>query len=142
MKKICQAGIAATFLYIDYPYADPGVSSLKGLWLLYLALGLIICVLIICGVYWVRITWSYLSNNTNDFHRLKLYVLLSATFVLISGTSAVTFHPNAPNSQNPYFLLAAVFVFAVSAISLFVQHKKSRHVSQRRVMTVRDGQIG
>jgi magnesium-transporting ATPase (P-type) len=131
MKKICQAGIAATFLYIDHPYADPGVSPFKGLWLLYLALGLIICVLIICGVKWVRITWSYLSNNTGHFHRRKLYVLLSATFVLISGTSAFTFHPNAPNSQNPYFLLAAVFVFAVSAMSIFVQQKKSRHGTDR-----------
>lgn len=126
MKKICQAGIAASLLFVDHARADPGVSSLKGLWLLYLALGIIVCVLVVCGFYWVRITWSYLAKEANGFQRLKLYVLLTAIFVLISGTSAFTFHPNAPYSQNPYFLLAAVFVFVVSGIAIYVQHRKSR----------------
>lgn len=126
MKKTRQSGLAAAILFIDPARADPGVSSLQGLWVLYLALGLIVCVLMVCGVYWVRITWSYLSSDTNHFRRLKRYLLLSATFILIAGASAFTFHPDAPNSPNLYFLSAAIFVFAVSAISIFVHNRKSR----------------
>lgn len=131
MKTICQAGIAGTFLYIALAHADPGVSSLEGLWLLYLVLGLIVCVLIICGIFWMRITWSYLLNNANRFHRLKLYVFLSVTFIVISGASAFTFHPDAPYSQNPYFLFAALIVAAMSTISIVVQYRKSRRSPDR-----------
>ena len=64
-------------------HATTGLSSLEGLWVLFLVFGLIIFTLVILGVFWLKITWVYLIKNESKFYRLKLFIFkISKVFTI------------------------------------------------------------
>lgn len=111
-------------------HADPGLSSLEGLWMLYLGLGIIIFLLVGTGIFWGKITWNYVVRCESRFRWLKTYIVLAVAMTLISGFSAFTFHQNSPYSQNVYFLVICLFVIVVSVVAILKQCLKLKSDSK------------
>jgi hypothetical protein len=124
MLKNLFTALAVVLFGVGNAQADPGLSSLEGLWVLYLILGAIIFLLILTGIFWGKITWNYVVKREARFRWFKTYIFLTIIIVTISGVSAFTFHPNAPYSQNIYFVVVSLFAIVVSVLAILSQYMR------------------
>ncbi|WP_133566423.1 hypothetical protein [Marinicella litoralis] len=125
MKKIKIGTIFGSLVGSSTAAAHGGLSSLEGLWVIYLVLVLIGCLLVVMGLFWLWLTYLYWTQARARFFRIKTYLFLSIAMTLVAGFSAFTFHANAPYSQNVYFSLVTVVVIVTSLWTVIGQYKRT-----------------
>ncbi|MCH9675543.1 MAG: hypothetical protein K0U93_29170 [Gammaproteobacteria bacterium] len=124
MTKKFWAVVTLSLSSISVAQAHGGISSIEGLWIVFLVLGVVILALLMMSAFWLKITYHYLTQSKERFYRLRIYLVLTIAMSLVSGASAFTFHRNAPYSQNVYFLVLTIVIILVSTVSVIVQYKR------------------